>query len=207
MKNKKAIFTLSLTLVLCLTQTLMADSIWAKRDKKKQKLYADDKAHQIGDILTINIEEDSTIDNKSKRKLEKTTKRSAEFDGKVGIDHIIADIPSVRLGAGTEYSNTLDGKADYKDERSYEDSITVTVEDIMPNGNLVVVGVRHRSISDDIQIIEVSGIVRPSDISLNNTISSTKVANFHLITKNQGVSAPFTKPNWLARIFNAIWPF
>ena len=60
---------------------------------------------------------------------------------------------------------------------------------------------------DDIQTIEVSGIVRPSDIAFDNTIKSEQVANFSIITHNKGAGSQYTRPNWLGRIFDVIWPF
>jgi flagellar L-ring protein precursor FlgH len=101
----------------------------------------------------------------------------------------------------------LDGKADYKDEREFTDSISVIIIDIMPNGNLVISGTRDRNIAGDIQEIEVSGIVRPSDIAFDNTIKSEQVANFSIISRNKGVAAPYVSPNWLGKIFDIIWPF
>lgn len=207
MNSKIIIILVLMFFVLFPANLVQAGSIWAKRDRNTRDFYTDDVARQIGDILTIMIVEDSVVDSKIKRTLEKKTKRSASFDGQVGIEHFIVDVPKMTLGAGTEYTNNLDGKADYKDERSFVDSITVTVEDIMPNGNLVVVGTRNRNIADDAQIIEVSGIVRPSDIAFDNTVKSEKVADFRIITRLGGVSAPYNRPNWLGGLFDIIWPF
>ncbi len=193
--------------VLCSGTCLQADSIWSRRDESKRDMYADDKAHYVGDILTILIIEESTIDNKAKRTLSKETQRSASFGGGVSLEHILPEVPSLKLGGGTKYTSTLDGKADYKNEREFTDSISVVVIDIMPNGNLVVSGTRDRKIAGDIQEMEVSGIVRPNDIAFNNTILSKQIANFSIISRNKGVSAPYTRPNWLGRIFDAIWPF
>lgn len=193
--------------VLCSGTCLQADSIWSKRDQSKKDVYADDKARHIGDILTILISEESTIDNKAKRTLSKETSRSANFDGGVSLEHILPEVPSLKLGGGTTYSNTLDGKADYKDEREFTDSVSVVVIDIMPNGNLVISGTRDRNIADDIQTIEVSGIVKPNDIAFDNTIKSAQIANFSIVSRNKGVAAQYTRPNWLGRIFNVIWPF
>jgi flagellar L-ring protein precursor FlgH len=103
--------------------------------------------------------------------------------------------------------NELKGKADYKDERSFTDSITVVVIDILPNGNLVVMGTRDRDIAGDIQTIEVSGIVRPSDVAFGNIVNSNRVANFRIVTKNGGIAAPFNRPGFLGRILDIIWPF
>ena len=193
--------------VFCSGTSLQAGSIWSKRDKNKRDLYADSKARQIGDVLTILISETSKLDNKATRTLSKETTRAQDFDGKIGIEHIIPEVPGVTFGSGTKYSNKLDGKADYKDERAFIDSVSVVVRDVMPNGNLVVFGTCDRNIADDIQEIEVSGIVRVLDISFDNTIQSKQVANFSLVSRNKGVGAQYTRPNWLGRIFDIIWPF
>lgn len=206
MKRSLILVAVSIS-VLAGLMSSQAGSIWARRDKKMKNMYADDVARNIGDILTIKINEDSTVDNKAKRTLEKKTKRSAEFNGKIGIDHLIPNVPSLTLGTGDEYTNNLDGKADYKDERSFVDYITVVVIDIMPNGNLVVMGTRDRKIAGDTQTIEVSGIVRTEDVAFDNTIDSKRIANFQLVTKNGGISAPYIRPNWLGRILDRIWPF
>ena len=184
---------------------LQAGSIWAKRDKNMQTVYADDVARGIGDVLTIKIAEESTVDNKAKRDLQKETSRASDFNGELNIDHVLPSIPGFTMSA--EAANTLTGKADYKDERSFEDRVSVVVLDVLPNGNLVVTGTRDRNIAGDIQTIEVSGIVRPSDIAFDNTVKSEQVANFHIITRNSGVSASYTQPGWMGRIFDILWPW
>jgi flagellar L-ring protein precursor FlgH len=165
-------------------------------------LYADDVARQIGDVLTIKISEDSRVDNKAKRDLQKETDRSTAFNGELGN---FADLGE--FGMSAESDNGLKSKADYKDQRSFVDSITVVVVDILPNRNLIVMGTRNRDIGGDTQTIEVSGIVRPSDIAFDNTVKSEQVADFRIVSKNGGVSAPYTKPGWLGRILDIIWPF
>jgi len=194
--------------VLCLWgpgSALHADSIWARRDKNMRSVYVDDVARRIGDVLTIRITEDSKIDNKAKRDLKKETDRSTSFDGELNIDHLLPSMPGFTMSAKS--SNELTGKADYTDERSFEDNITVVVEDVLPNGNLVVMGIRDRRIGGDIQTIEVSGIVRPSDIAFDNTVKSEKVANFRIVSRNSGVAEPYNRQGWLGRLFDIIWPF
>lgn len=206
MRAKRIFLLISVVLISSLFSA-QAGSIWARRDKKMKDMYADNVARNIGDVLTIKIDEDSTVDNKATRTLEKKTKRNAQFNGEVGIDHLIPNVPSITLGAGDEYTNNLDGKADYKDERSFIDYITVVIIDVMPNGNLVVAGTRERKIAGDIQTIEASGIVRTEDISFDNVVESKRVANFQLVTRNGGISAPYTRPNWLGKFFDQLWPF
>ena len=205
MNNRIVSSLVLLVFVLFSAACSRADSIWAKRDKNMGELYADDVARQIGDILTIKISEDSKVDNKTKRDLKKEVDKSTTFNGELNIDHILPSMPGFTMAAKS--SNGLKSKADYKDERSFVDSITVVVVDILPNNNLVVMGTRNRNIAGDIQTIEVSGIVRPSDITFDNTVKSERVADFRIVTKNSGIADPYTRPGWLGRIFDIIWPF
>ncbi len=195
--------------LLCSTNYSQAGSIWARRNKNMKDLYADDVARQIGDILTIKISEDSKVDNKAKRDLKKETDKSTTFDGEIGITtpthNIIPRVPGFTMSA--ESTNGLKSKADYKDERSFVDRVTVVVVDVLPNRNLVVMGTRNRDIAGDKQVIEISGIVRPSDIAFDNTVKSEQVANFRIVTKNSGVAEPYTRQGWLGKIFDIIWPF
>ena len=201
MNNKILLLLVLSATVLLSTACSQAGSIWAKRDKNMKTVYADDVARQIGDVLTITITENSTVDNKAKRDMKKETDRSTIFNGDLGS---FADLGE--FGMSAESDNQLKSKADYKDERKFIDNITVVVVDILPNRNLVVLGTRHRDISGDTQTIEVSGIVRPSDISFDNKVKSERVADFRIVSKNGGVSAPYTKPGWLGGILNIVWP-
>jgi flagellar L-ring protein precursor FlgH len=202
---KKTTILLAVGLVLGTGEMLHAGSIWARRDTNMKTVYADDVARNIGDVLTIQIVEDSKVDNKAKRDLQKETDRSSAFNGELNIDHVLPSIPGFTMGATS--ANELKSKADFKDERSFEDRVSVVVVDILPNGNLVVIGTRDRNIAGDIQTIEVSGIVRPSDIAFDNTVKSEQVANFRIVSQNSGVSNPYTKPGWLGRVFDILWPW
>lgn len=199
--NNKIVFALMIFLLGSVSCS-QAGSIWAKRDKNMRALYADDVARQIGDVLTIVISEDSKVDNKAKRDLSKEVDRSTTFSGEVGG---FGDLGEFGITAAS--NNELNGKADYKDERSFVDCVTVMVIDIMPNRNLVVIGTRSRDIAGDVQTIEVSGIVRPSDIAFDNTVKSEQVADFRIVSKNKGVAEPYNRPGWLGAIFDVIWPF
>ena len=204
--NRKMIRIATATvLLLWLSSGLQAGSIWARRGVAVPAPYTDDVARRIGDILTIKITEGSKVDNKAKRDLQKQTALSSDFDGQLGIGHVVPHVPGFTMDAQSD--NALKSKADFKDERSFTDQVTVVVVDILPNGNLVVTGTRDRDIAGDIQTIEVSGLVRPSDIAYDNTVKSQQVANFRIVTKNSGVSAPYMKPGVLGKIINVIWPW
>jgi flagellar L-ring protein FlgH len=196
-------------LVFGLGSVASAGSIWARKSSTTKELYADDVAGKIGDILTIKIAETSNANTTVERDLNKQTSKSSSFDGELGVvtdNHdLMPRMPGVGVSASS--SNVLTGSSEYLDNRTFSDTITVVVQDVQPNGNLVVMGRRERSIADDVQILEVTGIVRPSDIAFDNTIASGQVANFYLSTTSKGVSKVYNKHGWLGTLFDILWPF
>jgi flagellar L-ring protein FlgH len=183
-----------------------AGSIYSKKNQTAKGVFSDDKAGKVGDVLTIIISENTKIDNKVKRDLSKETTNSLDFNGKdVQVGNLITSIPSLKFNA--ESSKSLNGKSDYKDERKFEDRITVIVIDVNPNGTLVVMGTRERESGGDKQIIQASGIVQPRDILFDNSIRSEQVANFKLISINDGVTKSYNEPGWLGKIVDFLWPF
>jgi flagellar L-ring protein precursor FlgH len=189
-----------------LTGYAAAGSIYAKKNQTAKGMFSDDKAGRVGDVLTIIISENTKIDNKVKRDLSKETSNSLNFNGKdVQVGDLITSIPSLKFNA--ESSKSLNGKSDYKDERKFEDRITVVVIDVNPNGTLVVMGTREREVGGDKQIIQASGIVQPRDILYDNSIRSEQVANFKLISVNDGVTKSYNEPGWLGKIVDFLWPF
>ena len=189
-----------------------AGSIWAKASRRTKMILVDDTARHTGDVLTIVINERSVIENETTRDMKKSENRSATMDGTLdlanlisSVGHRIFDFPKLKFDSSAK--SDFGGSANYDSERSVIDQITVVVQDVLPNGNLVVAGTRQRAVGGDRQVIHVSGIVRPSDIAFANTVNSDKVANFHIVYKHKGQENSFTKPGWLARILNFLNPF
>lgn len=195
-----------LLMALAISSSACGGSIWAQRGQNSKPLFADDKANQVGDILTIVILEDHKVDNKIERDLERSSTRTLGVGSDdLSVGHILPNVSEVNVDLASE--KALSGKSDYKDERSIEDRVSVIVEDIHPNGNLVVIGTRSREVNGDKQIIQVSGIVRPSDIGYDNVIRSEQVANFQMVAISEGVTKDYTSPGWLGKVLDAIWPF
>jgi len=197
--------------VLSLQAPARAGSVWAKGRSRTRRLYSDDIARNVGDSLTIVIEENSKIENETTRTMDKSSDRTHKASGTVDLGNMVNwlqgriwNLPNVDVSSSA--SNKFDGKAEFDDEKKITDKITVTVEDVLPNGNLVVLGKRERGIAGDKQTVQVSGIVRPSDIGFVNEVSSKKVADFKMIYRGRGQENDFTKPGWLARILNWLSP-
>ena len=189
-----------------------AGSIWARGSRRTQSIFTDDTARDVGDILTITIDEQTKIENETSRELDKSETRDAEMGGTLDPANLLAqvgkyifDFPNLDFGSSAE--STFAGGADYGSDRSLTDKISVVVEDVLPNGNLVVLGTRTRTVGGDTQIIQASGLVRPSDINIDNEVDSTRVADFHIVFKARGQEEDFVNPGWLSRLANTVSPY
>jgi len=190
-----------------------AGSIWARGEPRARAAYTDDTARRRGDSLTIVINERSRIDNETNRKLEKKDDRTASMSGTLDPANLVGhpvgktvfDFP--RLSFASSAETKFDGDSEFESDHSLQDQVTVTVVDVLPNGNLVVAGGRQRQTDGDLQTIEVTGIVRPSDIAFNNTVSSSRVADFRISYAGKGSEKQYTRPGWFARILDLINPF
>jgi flagellar L-ring protein FlgH len=185
-----------------------AGSIWAKSGARSRSIATDDTARQVGDTLTIVIRERAVIGNDTQRTMDKKSDRNAKLSGRFDPGSLGGhgkDSPSVSFNETAE--TKFDGSAKYDSDRSVSDSVTVVVVDVMPNGNLLVLGTRMRDADGDQQIVQLSGIVRTNDIAFNNTVRSDQVADFRVVHKAKGRENTFTKPGWLDGILNILNPF
>jgi flagellar L-ring protein precursor FlgH len=104
--------------------------------------------------------------------------------------------------------SSFDGQADSSQSNRLDGSITVTVAERLPNGNLLVRGEKLITINQGEEFIRVQGIVRPVDIGPQNTVASTKVADAKITYSGKGTLADTNRPGWLSRFFNSPWfPF
>jgi flagellar L-ring protein precursor FlgH len=186
------------------------ESIYARANKTgTTPLHTDDTARKVGDLLTVVILEQSSVANTTSRDMEKKTTRSAALKGSFDLGNILSalgkktyNLPNVDVsGSGDQ---KLEGKSEYDSSRKIADSVTVTVYDVLPNGNLVIMGTRKRQVDGDTQHVQISGIVRPSDIAFANTVPSSQIAEFQLVTSDQGQGSTATRPGWFAAILNVL---
>jgi flagellar L-ring protein precursor FlgH len=176
-----------------------ADSIWDRRDPRYSNLFQDLRARHIGDILTILVTETTVANEQDQRNMTRSTKSGA----------------SLGFGASgnpgqlyTENSNRqFTGNAQLTTNRVFTDRITVTVVDMMPNGNLVVEGYRSRVVAGEERVLRITGIARQADIGVGNVILSGAIANFRISYLGRGPETRFTNQGPLGRLFNRVWPW
>lgn len=169
-------------------------------------LLEDLRPRHIGDMLTVTLQEKTDA------------KKNADTETKKGTDNVIDaaalfGAPVTANGVEvfkTEISSTHDfkGEADSEQSNSLTGSVTVTVVQVLSNGNLVVQGEKWININQGEEFIRLRGIVRPGDINPDNTISSERVANAEIQYSGDGTLNDANNPGWLAKFFSSPWmPF
>jgi len=213
MKMRTVSILLAVCCALAAVTLARADSLWAKSPHGTRSLFADDTASNVGDTLTITINEQSNVDNEVNRELDRKSTRDVAMTGDADLKDLVSQVRGATafrfptISYAQDASTQFDGKASYDTKRSVTDQITVLVEDVLPNGNLVVLGTRHREIAGETQTIQVSGVVRPVDINYANTVTSARVADFRLVLKVEGADSRMAAPGWWDAIWNIISPF
>ncbi len=183
----------------------LTGSLWTA---KNDSLFRDIKAHRIGDIVTIMVSEES----EASKEATTSTSRAKELSGSgnfVGLGTSTKTIlrPLNDTGYGFTFDNTFTGKGSTKKADSMTAYMTATVTDILPNGNLVIRGSRWTRVNDEMQQIILEGVIRPMDISRDNTILSQNIAEAKIFFVGKGPVTNHQKPGLLGQLLDVLLPF
>ena len=167
--------------------------------------FEDIKARQVGDLLTVVLNEQTDASKSASTEITKDNSTDISAPQILGKDVTIGgDAVSTSL----ESANDFSGESDSEQSNNLQGSITVTVAQVLPNGNLVVQGEKWIAINQGDEYVRLRGIVRPVDIGPTNTILSTQVANAQITYKGKGATADSNAIGWLARFFiSPLWPY
>lgn len=169
------------------------------------------RARRVGDILVINLVEDTEASHTNSGKVDRSNSTSVTNPTLFG-NSLSFDLPggskSYNLGQSLESNTSFSGDADNTQNNEFTGSISVMVTEVLPNGYMKVRGEKRIGMTGGNEYIRVSGIIRPEDIDLTNTVDSTRVADATLIYIGDGQVTKATTMGWLAKFFiSAIMPF
>jgi flagellar L-ring protein precursor FlgH len=169
-------------------------------------LFEDARPYRVGDILTIVLQESTSAS--------KTAATSTKKD-----DDISIDVPTI-FGVSPTYngnqlldltmspSREFEGEGDSSQSNSLNGEITVTVVDILSNGNLVVKGEKWFTLNQGKEYIRIAGVIRPQDVQPDNTVTSSKLADAQIAYSGEGFVADSNQQGWFSRFLSSEWwPF
>ncbi|RBQ30191.1 flagellar basal body L-ring protein FlgH [Aliarcobacter vitoriensis] len=180
-------------------------------------LFADKKDLQIGDIIQVEINEGLTQKSDNKREL--TSDRQTDYGGGMfaamggnnlsGAVGNATDKFNANLGVNfnTQSSDSDKGKVKTEVKENFDTKISAVIEETYQNGNYFIKGNKEVILDGQKQEIIITGVIRPYDISSDNSINSSQIANLKLLYKKDGVEADILQAPWGTRILRAIWPF
>jgi flagellar L-ring protein precursor FlgH len=196
-----ALFLLQLT-------NLGADSLW-KDDASSASIFADKKAHRVGDIVTVIILEN----NGASRNNNTTTARTSSVDASIssflypaGASGLLTkkgQLPAMSMTG----KNTFNGGGQINNVETITAQLAVKVIDVLPNGNLVVEGRRQTAFSGEKQDAILRGTVRYDDISATNTVYSFNIADPSIQFISHGAVTDSQNKGWFTKVWDKVSPF
>lgn len=166
-------------------------------------LFEDRRARAVGDVLTININETTAASKKSGSTAARTGSNDMSVTGLAGLPG--KGLLGSNLAASS--ASTFDGKGDSASNNAFTGIITVTVIEVLPNGNLLVSGEKQIGINQGSEFVRFSGVVNPATVSPANAVSSTQVADARLEYRGNGYIDEAQTMGWMQRFFLSFMPF
>ncbi|WP_084312203.1 flagellar basal body L-ring protein FlgH [Desulfobulbus elongatus] len=170
---------------------------------------SDVKARRVGDIVTVIIKEQAQASKEATTDTSRDSSISAGISSFFGLEQTVEDktkiTPSsmIEASSGNEFSGT--GRTTRSE--NLVATLTTQVVEVYPNGNLKIRGGKSVAVNNENQIIYLTGIVRPYDVTPDNTIDSGNILNAQITYTGKGALSDKQKPGWLMRIFDNTWPF
>ncbi len=168
------------------------------------RLFENLTAHRIGDILTIRLVEETDAAKDADLQIRKQNSIAASAPILLGQSKILGMEWESKAIADKNYR----GEGQSTQSNMLKGTVTVTVVEVLPNGNLRVQGEKRLTINDGHEYVRLAGIVRPVDIDADNSVPSTKVADATMMYTGEGAMADAKEVGWLTRFFNSMFfPF
>jgi len=166
-------------------------------------LFEDRRARFVGDTITINIAEKTSASKNSENKTSRSQSIEASVPTVVGLP--LKGVQGTALSASS--TNDFGGKGQNTSANDFTSAITVTVIEVLGNGNLLVSGEKQIGLKEGEEFIRFSGVINPTTITATNTVQSTQVADARIEYKANGFIDSAQAMGWLGRFFLSFLPF
>jgi len=175
-------------------------------------LAEDHKARRKGDIITVLIVEQASASKQASTDTDRSASISASIPYLMGLEKsstlfgkLTNADPGNLLGASS--SSTYQGSGATTRKENLVATMSAKIVDVLPNGNFLIEGRRNVKVNNEDQIIVLQGTVRPRDVSPDNTVNSSLIADARITYTGEGVISDRQRPGWLLNILDYIWPF
>lgn len=179
------------------------NSLWRNGSRA---FFKDQRAHQIGDILTVtvNFTDKANIANETQRS--RTNSENTGISNFFGVKTLPLANPAGNL-LTTDSKSSTDGKGSVNRQEALQTTVAAVVTQLLPNGNLVVEGKQEIRVNYEIRELIVAGIVRPEDIQSDNTIDSSKIAQARIAYGGRGQITDVQQARYGQQVMDVLLPF
>ncbi len=184
-----------------------AGSLWTTQ---QGSLFYDNKARTVGDIVTVAIFEKASASKEAKTSTSRSSSIEASIPNLLGLEAQLAKLNSdidLNKLLGAEFDNDFDGEGKTSRKEDLVATLTTQVVGVLPNGNLRIAGGKTVTVNNEQQIVKLTGVVRPADISARNVVDSKNVLDARIAYTGKGAISDNQSPGWLMRFINNVWPF
>ncbi len=177
-----------------------SQSIWSG---SRADIFSDPRAAKIGDVVTVHIaiNDRATFGNATDRSLD--AKVNANFDWKLNVNNKTSELKP-ELTSQSMSSTQGQGTTDRSEKIQLW--VAAVVTDVLPNGNLIVSGSQEVRVNFELRLLNVAGIVRPRDISRDNTVSYDKIAEARISYGGRGRIMEVQQPAWGQQVYDWFKP-
>lgn len=177
------------------------------QDSYANNLYSDIKAHRVGDIITVYLEESTSAKKKASTSLEEKNAYNLVVDAITSPWSSSSPLTKSGIKAGYGQNSKFQGDSAADQSNSLHGSITVQVVRVLSNGNLEIRGEKWLMLNNGEEFVRIKGLIRSEDVSYNNSVSSRHVANAQIQYGGTGDFANTQDQGWLSAFFSgAYWP-
>lgn len=185
-----------------------SNSLW---QGGRTTFFKDQRASDIGDIITvlIDIEDEATMDNETERSRtsSETSGMNSLFGMEQALDRILPEaVDNTSLADfGADSTHSGSGSTEREDEIKLRMAALIT--QLLPNGNMVISGKQEVRVNFEKRILQIQGVIRPEDITVNNTISYDQIAEARIVYGGEGQITDMQQPRYGQQLYDIIFPF
>lgn len=182
-----------------------SNSLWQTGAKA---FFKDQRAKNIGDILTVTVNFDEKTEYKETYSRDRESKEKTDLTNFFGVSKDLAKAglePPTLINLNSKPETK--GNGDIQKDTKIKTTLAATVTQILPNGNLVIWGRQEARLNNEVKEVQITGVIRPEDITSSNTIPLEKIAEARLSVGGRGQLSDLQQPAWGQQILDIITPF
>ncbi len=186
--------------------TYNPNSLWRSGSRA---FFKDQRAHQVGDILTVKVNINDTAQFQDETQRSRTTTEDSAITNFIGANTIVHPAKAVLPGTllQTDGNSSTDGKGSINRQESLLTNVAAVVTQVLPNGNFVIEGKQEIRVNFEVRELVVAGVVRPEDIDSDNSIDLPKIAEARVAYGGRGQLTDFQQPPYGQQVMDVVLPF